>query len=73
MTHTDASGRELWSAQECADFLAVKLRTWHAYVNRPGKNNPAPQPVEKIFGRIPVWDPADVKHYAENRSRAINT
>lgn len=61
-----------WTAEECAAFLNVKLRTWHAYVNRPGKNNPAPQPVRKI-GRTPVWDSAAVREYADNRHRPLNT
>lgn len=50
---------ELWTAQQCADFAGVRLRTWHAYVNRPTRSNPAPQPVTRA-GVTPLWLPADV-------------
>ncbi|WP_067565758.1 helix-turn-helix transcriptional regulator [Nocardia acidivorans] len=48
-----------WTAQQCADYIDVKLRTWHAYVNRPTATNPAPKPIKKI-GSTPVWDSDEV-------------
>ncbi|SLG40593.1 Uncharacterised protein [Mycobacteroides abscessus subsp. abscessus] len=59
---------KLWTAQHCADFLDVAPRTWHAYVKRPNKKNPAPQPVIKI-GTTPLWDPESVRVYASKRRR----
>lgn len=56
-----------WIAQECADYLGIKLRTWHSYVKRPGKRNPAPQPV-RMVGRTPVWLAGDVKAWAATRT-----
>ncbi|WP_037162414.1 hypothetical protein [Rhodococcoides fascians] len=61
-----------WTAEECAEYLHIKLRTWHAYVKRPGKTNPAPQPLRHI-GRTPIWDAQAVHEYAANRTRPTNT
>lgn len=44
-----------WTAQECAEYWGVKLRTWHSYVAR----GQAPGPVAHI-GRTPLWAPTDV-------------
>lgn len=63
---------EWWTAQQCADFLNVKVNTWHAYVHRPGKKNPAPRPAIKV-ANVPLWDPAAVREYARNRYRAVNS
>ncbi|WP_147404217.1 helix-turn-helix transcriptional regulator [Nocardia panacis] len=55
-----------WTAQQCADYIGVKLRTWHGYVNRPTKTNPAPKPIDKI-GSTPVWDSREVIAWNESR------
>lgn len=60
-----------WTAQECADFLNVQLRTWHSYVKRPGIKNPTPPPVRHV-GRTPVWDADEVRAWADRRYRATN-
>ncbi|MBF6332461.1 transcriptional regulator [Nocardia transvalensis] len=57
---------EEWSAQECADYLEVKLRTWHSYVYRPARDNPAPQP-KRWVGRTPVWDAHEVREWKKAR------
>ncbi|MBM4469808.1 hypothetical protein GS982_20430 [Rhodococcus hoagii] len=61
-----------WTAQDCADYLGIKPRTWHAYVRRPGVQNPVPQPVAK-FGATPIWKSDDVREYAANRQRKTKT
>ncbi|MEV0946249.1 hypothetical protein [Rhodococcus sp. NPDC049939] len=61
----------LWTAQECADYLRVKKNTWHSYVYRPGKNNAAPKPAFKV-GNTPLWHREEVEVYAKNRYRALN-
>lgn len=63
---------KLWTAQQCADYLKVKPRTWHGYVYRPGKRNPAPKPITKV-GATTVWDPEAVRAYAAKRRRALNS
>ncbi|WP_280273358.1 helix-turn-helix transcriptional regulator [Nocardia wallacei] len=57
---------KLWTAQQCADYIGVKLRTWHGYVKRPTRENPAPKPVDKI-GSTPVWDSSEVKAWQAAR------
>ncbi|WP_139277839.1 hypothetical protein [Rhodococcus marinonascens] len=74
-THDDDEPRLLsnvWSAEQCSKFLNVTQGTWRSYVNRPGKRNPAPQPVHR-FGKTPVWDPEEVREYAKSRYRALNS
>ncbi len=51
---------KVWTAQQCAEYIGVEVRTWHSYVYRPTKRNPAPEPVDKI-GSTPVWDSDAVK------------
>lgn len=63
---------ELWTAQQCAEFLNVATSTWFSYVHRPGKINPAPQPLHKV-GWSPLWDPEEVQEYAKNRRRPIKS
>ncbi|NQE86245.1 hypothetical protein [Nocardia terpenica] len=54
------------TAQECADEADVELRTWHAYVNRPTKTNPAPKPKVKV-GSTPLWDENEFRAWKANR------
>ncbi|MCZ4558003.1 hypothetical protein O4215_20790 [Rhodococcus maanshanensis] len=58
---------KLWTAAQAAEHCGVQPRTWHAYVYRPAKKNPAPQPVDKMYG-TPVWDAAEVRAWQASRA-----
>ncbi len=49
---------EGWTAEQCAEFWAIKRTTWDAYVSR----NRAPKPIgyDDHTGRR-VWDPVQVQ------------
>ncbi|MGI6797743.1 helix-turn-helix transcriptional regulator [Gordonia sihwensis] len=57
---------ELWTASQCAEYLGIARTTWTAYVYRPARRNPAPQPV-KNHQRSPLWDPQQVKDFGARR------
>ncbi|MBH0778835.1 hypothetical protein [Nocardia bovistercoris] len=57
---------DMWTAQQCADYVGVKLNTWHGYVSRPALNNPAPQPKDRV-GDTPLWDIDEVKEWQATR------
>lgn len=62
----------LWTADQCAQHLGIETRTWYAYVNRPGKRNPAPQ--SRRIGDALYWDPAAVRTFgAQRRPRRKDT
>ncbi|WP_032380939.1 hypothetical protein [Rhodococcoides fascians] len=61
-----------WTAEDCAEFISVQLRTWHGYVLRPSKTNPAPQPIRHV-GRTPIWDEKAVREWAANRTFTRNS
>lgn len=53
---------ELWTVQQCAEFVGVKPPTWRAYVKR----GQAPAPLRR-FGRTPIWDATTVRQWKEER------
>lgn len=56
---------ELWTADQCAQYLGIETRTWYADVNRPSKRNPEPQ--SRRIGGTLYWEPAAVCTYGAQR------
>jgi hypothetical protein len=57
------TGRELWTAQQCATHCQAAAGTWRAYVNR----NNAPKPISEIDSRTPLWDAQQVREWHSSR------
>lgn len=57
------TGRELWTARQCAEHTGTAASTWRAYVTRAQ----APAPVAQLDDRTPLWDAEDVEQWHANR------
>lgn len=57
------TGRELWTAQQCADHADVSVVTWRSYVSR----DQAPQSVSQLDSRTPLWDAGEVTEWHGKR------
>ena len=55
---------DLLTVGDCAKLAGIKPATWRAYVAR----SQAPPPAQHI-SRTPLWDRAEVQHWADNRKR----
>ncbi|MDN5721195.1 MAG: hypothetical protein ACTH2Y_04845 [Corynebacterium sp.] len=58
------SGRELWTASECADHAGTSRGTFTSYAGR-GR---APEPAAKHHG-LTLWDSQEVKDWNAGRQR----
>ncbi|AHW64777.1 helix-turn-helix transcriptional regulator [Corynebacterium glyciniphilum] len=58
------SGRELWTATECATYAGTSRGTFTSYAGR----NRAPKPVTKHHG-LTLWDTQEVKDWNASRNR----
>ncbi|MCS4535320.1 hypothetical protein [Corynebacterium sp. HS2168-gen11] len=56
------SGRELWTAAECAQYSGTARGTFTSYAGR-GR---APEPVTKFHG-LTLWDSDEVKAWTKTR------
>ncbi len=56
------TGRELWTASECAEFSGTARGTFTSYAGR-GK---APTPATKMHG-LTLWDSDDIKEWHDGR------
>ncbi|AZA14137.1 hypothetical protein CCHOA_08750 [Corynebacterium choanae] len=59
------TGRELWTAIECARFSGTARGTFTSYAGR----DRAPRPVAKLHG-LTLWDSKDVREWVEKRNAA---
>ncbi|MEU3013329.1 hypothetical protein [Nocardia asteroides] len=59
-------GREMWTAERCAEHIGAEVRTWQGYVKRPTAKHPAPQSPFAI-GRTPLWYADEVKAWHAHR------
>jgi len=57
------TGRELWTAQQCATHCDVAPATWRSYVNR----DQAPASVGQLDARTPLWDAGEVTDWHAKR------
>ncbi|MDN5683062.1 hypothetical protein [Corynebacterium glyciniphilum] len=58
------SGRELWTAAECADYAGTSRGTFTSYAGR----NRAPKPATKHHG-LTLWVAEEVKDWNATRNR----
>lgn len=59
------TGRELWTASECAAFSGTARGTFTSYAGR-GR---APEPVAKLHG-LTLWDSKDIHEWVDSRAQA---
>jgi len=57
------TGRELWTAQQCAQHGDVAPATWRSYVNRAQ----APESVGQLDARTPLWDAEQITEWHAKR------
>lgn len=57
------SGRELWTATQCADFAGTSRGTFTSYAGR-GR---APKPATKYHG-LTLWDSEEITQWHETRN-----
>ena len=60
------TGRELWTAVECAEFSGTARGTFTSYAGR-GR---APKPVAKLHG-LTLWDSKTIHEWVEDRKKGI--
>jgi predicted DNA-binding transcriptional regulator AlpA len=53
------TGRELWTAPQCAEHTGSAVSTWRAYVAR----QQAPATVGALGDRTPLWDAEQVREW----------
>ncbi|MEY8567376.1 hypothetical protein AALF15_12505 [Corynebacteriaceae bacterium 7-707] len=57
------TGRELWTAAECADYAGTSRGTFTSYAGR----DRAPKPATKHHG-LTLWDSAEIKEWNAARN-----
>ncbi|ANE04637.1 helix-turn-helix transcriptional regulator [Corynebacterium crudilactis] len=57
------SGRQLWTAIECAEFSGTARGTFTSYAGR-GR---APKPVAKLHG-LTLWDSQTIQEWVDDRA-----
>ena len=60
------TGRELWTAVDCAEFSGTARGTFTSYAGR-GR---APKPVAKLHG-LTLWDSKTIHEWVEDRKKGI--
>lgn len=57
------TGRYLWTAIECAEYMGISRGTFTSYTSR----KKAPEPVARYNG-LTLWDSEEVRAWAEDRN-----